>query len=242
MESFFKKLISSSKNKSNAHPAKKSSSGKHYCGKKSDYPCNCCNGICGPTNGCNCKACQALDIKVEGYIFNRIGYPAKADSSGKFYCMKRVLNCSCCSGHCSPNGCNCGDCNFLTIMNSGLSKNNFDGAKSVLSKNGKYYCGRKILSCMCCNGNCGPSNGCNCKACQWLDNSDVKSKFGGEWEILNSFIGLKLGEEVSMDVLRSLPGIENVYLLEDNKILQKGDMRVYIKNQCIIGFKLGEIL
>lgn len=28
--------------------------GKYYCGGDLEGHCNCCNGECGPTNGCNC--------------------------------------------------------------------------------------------------------------------------------------------------------------------------------------------
>ncbi len=27
--------------------------------------CACCNGVCGPNNGCNCLACQALDREAQ---------------------------------------------------------------------------------------------------------------------------------------------------------------------------------
>ncbi|XP_060526978.1 E3 ubiquitin-protein ligase HERC2 [Cylas formicarius] len=34
---------------------------------------------------------------------------------------------------------------------------------------GKYYCGRRVLTCTCCDGICGPQSGCNCAPCQKLD-------------------------------------------------------------------------
>lgn len=44
--------------------ARLGSSGKYYCGKKLDGdPCLCCNGYCGPIEGCNCSACMELDIQ-----------------------------------------------------------------------------------------------------------------------------------------------------------------------------------
>jgi hypothetical protein len=38
--------------------------GKYYCGGPLEGPCDCCNGYCGPENGCNCSACMQLDIKM----------------------------------------------------------------------------------------------------------------------------------------------------------------------------------
>lgn len=37
---------------------------------------------------------------------------------------------------------------------------------------GKYYCGMKVLTCSCCDGHCGPDNGCNCLPCQKLDQEE----------------------------------------------------------------------
>ncbi|KAH9523222.1 hypothetical protein Btru_066141 [Bulinus truncatus] len=30
----------------------------------------------------------------------------------------------------------------------------------------------KVLSCSCCDGHCGPKNGCNCPPCQQLDKEE----------------------------------------------------------------------
>ena len=38
---------------------------------------------------------------------------------------------------------------------------------------GHYYCGMKVLTCVCCDGHCGPTNGCNCPPCQRLDREDA---------------------------------------------------------------------
>ncbi len=44
------------------HQVKLGMFGKYYCGGKlGGKPCNCCNGICGPTNGENCVKCMQLD-------------------------------------------------------------------------------------------------------------------------------------------------------------------------------------
>jgi len=33
----------------------------------------------------------------------------------------------------------------------------------------KHYCGEKVLTCKCCDGHCGPNNGCNCSSCTLQD-------------------------------------------------------------------------
>ncbi|XP_048243824.1 E3 ubiquitin-protein ligase HERC2-like isoform X1 [Haliotis rufescens] len=49
---------------------------------------------------------------------------------------------------------------------------NSTGAIAKKGDTGKYYCGMKVLSCPCCDGHCGPDNGCNCPACQKLDQEE----------------------------------------------------------------------
>ncbi|GFN81530.1 E3 ubiquitin-protein ligase herc2-like, partial [Plakobranchus ocellatus] len=44
--------------------------------------------------------------------------------------------------------------------------------RDIASETGKFYCGMKVLSCACCDGHCGPNNGCNCPPCQQLDKED----------------------------------------------------------------------
>ncbi|KAK9747383.1 Regulator of chromosome condensation (RCC1) repeat [Popillia japonica] len=41
---------------------------------------------------------------------------------------------------------------------------------------GKYYCGLRVLTCACCDGICGPTNGCNCQPCQKLDAEEQNIK------------------------------------------------------------------
>jgi len=49
--------------------------GKLYCGNKMDERCLCCDGGCGPDNGCNCESCMELEKKVlrlpSYYLINR---------------------------------------------------------------------------------------------------------------------------------------------------------------------------
>ncbi|CAF3530977.1 unnamed protein product [Rotaria sp. Silwood1] len=44
--------------------ARLGSSGKFYCGGTLDgSKCSCCNGECGPMDGCNCSSCMLLDVQ-----------------------------------------------------------------------------------------------------------------------------------------------------------------------------------
>lgn len=51
--------------------------GKFYCGGPLGVPCSCCNGYCGPTDGCSCVFCMREDIRVrhlrEGFLVNKEG-------------------------------------------------------------------------------------------------------------------------------------------------------------------------
>jgi len=263
-------------------------SGKYYC-KTAKLNCDCCDGNCGPDDGCNCKSCQALDISLAGFIPNRAGYPCKqgangkfycfrggkfceccfpqcgpdeghncpdcsymdlqfssgsrlnadkikskkSDRNGKFYCGRKIVKCSCCDGHCGPDdGCNCKACIWLDIQGNPNAKLNKDDVKSVKS-NEKYYCARKILTCSCCDGYCGPFKGCNCPACQWLDNNvDECKTIEDVTPVLNSFVGLILGQEASLDIIQSLPGIIHIDIKKasDNAVVNGtiGQLVLYV--------------
>ena len=57
------------------------------------------------------------------------------------------------------------------------TKINCDGVPSQKGEAGKYYCGRHVLSCTCCeDGICGPNKGCNCVPCQSLDQEEREQK------------------------------------------------------------------
>ena len=111
------------KTNSKGNVARIGQSGKYYCGKDLDrVDCRCCNGSCGPTNGCNCSACMQLDLfsrnLPKGWLVNREGYPSRKGSTGSFYCgrcvMKNVPNCD---GFCGPtNGPNCDSCKKLDVL------------------------------------------------------------------------------------------------------------------------------
>lgn len=42
----------------------------------------------------------------------------------------------------------------------------------IAGESGHYYCNLRVLSCPCCDGICGPQNGCNCIPCQKLDDEE----------------------------------------------------------------------
>ncbi|KAF7995498.1 hypothetical protein HCN44_006605 [Aphidius gifuensis] len=50
---------------------------------------------------------------------------------------------------------------------------NSAGIISKKSQNGHYYCHHLALTCLCCDGICGPSSGCNCLPCQKLDEEEA---------------------------------------------------------------------
>ncbi|XP_071496413.1 E3 ubiquitin-protein ligase HERC2-like [Diadema antillarum] len=52
---------------------------------------------------------------------------------------------------------------------------NSAGFPAKKGETGKYYCGRRVLSCTCCDGRCGPNSGCNCPSCRKLDEEEKQS-------------------------------------------------------------------
>ena len=82
-------------------------SGKYYCGGILGTKCNCCDGQCGTTSGCNCLSCMKLDIKArmlpKGYLVNKEGRCVRKGLTGLFYCGAKVMNGSLnCDGWCGP--------------------------------------------------------------------------------------------------------------------------------------------
>ena len=98
------------------------STGKYYCGQALDVRCTCCNGLCGPTNGCNCSSCMELDIKSrnlpQGWLVNSDGYVSRRKTQNElFYCGRKVMDQRECDGYCGPNnGPNCNSCKRLDQM------------------------------------------------------------------------------------------------------------------------------
>lgn len=100
-------------------------SGKYYCAGKLDENircCGCCNGHCGPKNGCNCKGCMELDIAArqlpQHWYVNRQGATARrSKENGRMYCGRCVLMRTLeCDGYCGPDdGPNCESCAILEL-------------------------------------------------------------------------------------------------------------------------------
>ena len=94
------------------------STGKFYCGLPLEGAC-CCDGYCGPTNGCNCRACMVLDIQMrrleKGYWVNNEGATCRKGASGKVYCgRKKGMYHYNSNSYCGPNhGDNCRACQAL---------------------------------------------------------------------------------------------------------------------------------
>jgi hypothetical protein len=94
-------------------------SGKYYCGQRLNVNCSCCNGLCGPGDGCNCQSCMLLDIAAralpKGFLVNREGRTARAGSDNMWHCGAKVMRgVPGCDGWCGPtNGPQCLACQRL---------------------------------------------------------------------------------------------------------------------------------
>lgn len=102
--------------------AKLGQNGKYYCGKRVPVnSCRCCNGSCGPDDGCNCSDCMKLDIQSRrlprGSLLNKDGRVAtQSRKNGRFYCQDRTRQGGL-NGICGPNdGPNCTACSILDTM------------------------------------------------------------------------------------------------------------------------------
>lgn len=93
--------------------------GKYYCGGVLGTNCMCCNGYCGPDNGCNCASCMKLDMAMRllptGYLVNREGAACRKGDTGSFYCgRKSLIGVAFCDGYCGPtNGPACVSCKTI---------------------------------------------------------------------------------------------------------------------------------
>ncbi|KAI8800498.1 hypothetical protein BJ742DRAFT_780328 [Cladochytrium replicatum] len=167
-------------------------SGKHYCGGPLDFTCECCDGFCGPSSGCNCSACMALDIETRQLPINTLvnsdGAVTEPCDNGTWYCGRRMPELQGrfdSDGYCGPDsGPQCQSCEELqpdryealinhtvfgpTDQDRVSPRRNSDGRMARLGSTGKFYCCGEI-DCFCCDGRCGPSDGCNCRACSRLD-------------------------------------------------------------------------
>ena len=93
--------------------------GKYYCGQRLNGSCGCCNGYCGPSDGCNCQSCMQLDVAAralpKGHLVNREGRTARAGLNSVWYCGAKVMRgVPGCDGWCGPtNGPQCSACQRL---------------------------------------------------------------------------------------------------------------------------------
>lgn len=64
--------------------------GKYYCGGRNNTCKECCGGVCGPYDGCNCTGCMELDVKTrklpKGYLVNREGRICRRYENGTVFC------------------------------------------------------------------------------------------------------------------------------------------------------------
>ena len=83
-------------------------------GTTGKYCCGCCDGNCGPSNGCNCVPCLILDIEMRSlpkkFFVNKIGRICSMTTKG-IYCGAKAINDPGTDGHCGPNnGPRCEEC------------------------------------------------------------------------------------------------------------------------------------
>jgi hypothetical protein len=100
--------------------------GKYYCEGRLDTGCRCCDGYCGPTNGCNCTACFRLDLSSRnlprGYFINKLGYPVRKGEvwlgRQRYYCGRKCMPRNTqTDGWCGDDdGENCVDCKIIQIQ------------------------------------------------------------------------------------------------------------------------------
>jgi len=101
-------------------------SGMRYCGGYLPSPaCGCCNGRCGPTNGCSCAECMEIETRLrklpKGWLVNKNGASCRKGITGKYYCGRRQtsLDLMPCDGWCGPtNGPQCNDCAIIQKLAS----------------------------------------------------------------------------------------------------------------------------
>jgi len=94
--------------------------GKYYCNGNMGSPsCYCCDGYCGPDNGCNCEPCMKLDVTTRklarnDYVNNAGEICGKNRETGLFMCGRPVnlyLNCGT-----RPNNQQCPSCKIMQIQ------------------------------------------------------------------------------------------------------------------------------
>lgn len=120
---------------------------RHYCGvcyshREMHDPCNQCSLSCGPDHGCQCNGCFELDLE----------YTTRSEHLGiDLYHMHNA--------------------DGAVVSISYCARNTHD----TTSGEYRFYCGRKVgraqyhTQCTSCDGQCGPTDGCQCVACYELE-------------------------------------------------------------------------
>jgi hypothetical protein len=176
----------------------------YYCGRfLGECRCGSCDGRCGPTNGCPCNSCQDLTLSGQAHVDLFIKCPrghrlVLNDQSNGWFCDAGREEGGCQgtpSTHRARWRCEscdfdyCGKCYSFKI--SQLSTKAFvvncEGAKAskcqdqIHTHTERHYCGRNVgrgkyaNDCQLCNGRCGPTGGCQCRACFLIDSPQFLS-------------------------------------------------------------------
>jgi hypothetical protein len=94
--------------------SRRGSSGKFYCGEKSDIVCPTCDGMCGPNSGCQCSYCMKLDMEFynlpAGFTLNHDGNICKFIEN-QFFCGNRMGN-----NFCTPDYGSCQPCSRISNL------------------------------------------------------------------------------------------------------------------------------
>ena len=197
---------------------------RHYCGRMVgmrgyEQSCGRCDGRCGPTNGCQCRACFAVDQEEVSLAVSSASSVATcplghrlemSNQTTRWHCDSSRESGGCANGsggfdsvcgdsrwRCSA-GCDfdyCGSCmsrkytaarqrDGQSLVPAGV-KMNRDGFLCRRSRDNyhrkgmRHYCGRMVgvrgyeQSCGRCDGRCGPTNGCQCRACFAVDQEEA---------------------------------------------------------------------
>ncbi|EDV24531.1 uncharacterized protein TRIADDRAFT_56425 [Trichoplax adhaerens] len=81
---------------------------------------------------------------------------------------------------------------------------NSSGAIARKGKSGHFYCGRRVLTCTCCDGFCGPNDGCNCGPCRRLDGEDIEKQSPITLDVNKVIDSWTWGEKPGIDELKDL--------------------------------------
>ncbi|XP_038055580.1 E3 ubiquitin-protein ligase HERC2-like [Patiria miniata] len=95
---------------------------------------------------------------------------------------------------------------------------NAAGAAAAKGETGKYYCAMSVLSCSCCDGRCGPTNGCNCPPCQRLDEEERREEARERTSSMSIIESWTWGKQPDGSQLKECL---HLLLREQNRLLQE---------------------